>query len=472
MSPISIREVMTDPHLFGGMFGGDTWAAWRALIFAFYGLKLNHDERRILTTITGRAETPQEAMAELWLVVGRRGGKSQIAALLAVYHAAFCYYTDRLSPGEVATVMILAADRKQARAIFRYVIGLLHSNPMLEALIIREDKESIELNNRTVIEIGTASFRATRGYTYGAILADEIAFWRSEDSANPDYEIIAALRPGLATLDGVLIALSSPHAKSGELWEHHKKYHGTDDPHILVAQADSMTMNPKLPARVVAAAMERDPAAAAAEYGALFRSDLETFVSREAVDAVVQPGRYELGYLSKWRYRAFCDPSGGSGTDSFTLCIAHDEHRQGQTVTVVDAVREVRPPFSPDAVITEFATLLKNYRLASVTGDRYAGEYPRELFRKQGIRYEVATLTASELYRDLLPLINSDAVELLDHPRVINQLCALERRVGPSGKDAIVAQRGNDGHGDAANSVAGAIVSGRSAGYYNYADLL
>lgn len=470
MSPITIKDVMTDPHLFGGMFGTDTWAAWRALIFAFYGLALSDDERRTMAAITKRAETPQEAMAELWLVVGRRGGKSQIAALLAVYHAAFCDYINKLSPGEVATVMVLAADRKQARAIFRYVTGLLHSNAMLEALIVREDKESIELNNRTVIEIGTASFRATRGYTLAAVLCDEIAFWRSEDSANPDHEIINALRPAMATLDGKLIALSSPYSKTGALWDAYRRYHGTDDAHILVAQADSMTMNPKLPARVVAQAMERDPAAAAAEYGALFRSDLETFVSREAVDAVVQPGRYEMGYLSKWRYRAFTDAAGGSGKDSFTLCIAHDEHRNGQTVTVVDAIREVPPPFSPESVVTDFSALLKGYRINTVTGDRYAGEFPRELFRKQGIRYEVADRPRSDLYRDLLPLINSGLVELLDHQKAINQLCALERRTARSGKDSI--DHGQGSHDDVINSVAGAIVSERSAGYYNYADLL
>lgn len=469
-SPFTIKEVMNDPALFGGMFGGDTWAAWRALLFAFYGLPLSDDERRILTAITKRAEAPQEAMQELWLVVGRRGGKSQIAALLAVYLAAFHDYTARLSPGEVATVLVIAADRRQARTIFRYTSGLLHSNPMLEALIVREDRESIELNCRTVIEIGAASFRSVRGYSLAAVLADEIAFWRSEDSANPDFEIINALRPAMATLDGKLIALSSPYSRTGALWDAHRRYYGTSDPHILVAQADSRTMNPSLPARVVEQAMERDPASAAAEFGAQFRTDLETFVLREAVDAVVQPGRFELGYISKWRYRGFCDPSGGSGKDSFTLSIAHDEHRNGQTVSVVDAVREVPPPFSPETVIGEFAALLKSYRISTVAGDRYAGEFPRELFRKQGITYEVADRPRSDLYRDLLPLINSQLVELLDHPKAVAQLCALERRTARSGKDSI--DHGQGAHDDVINSVAGAIVSRRSAGYYNYSELL
>jgi len=82
---------------------------------------------------------------------------------------------------------------------------------------------------------------------------------------------------------------------------------------------------------------------------------------------------------------------------------------------------EVRPPFSPTAVIEEFAALLKSYGISRVTGDRYAGEWPREQFRKHGIEYEVSGPSASDLYREYLPLINSERVELLDHPRLLAQ---------------------------------------------------
>ena len=82
-------------------------------------------------------------------------------------------------------------------------------------------------------------------------------------------------------------------------------------------------------------------------------------------------------------YRAFTDPSGGSD-DSFALAISHKSE---------DRIREARPPFSPDAVVDDFAALLKSYRVSRVTGDRYAGEFPRELFRKHGIAYDLAKPT-------------------------------------------------------------------------------
>src|SRR5215813_15320575 len=62
-------------------------------------------------------------------------------------------------------------------------------------------------------------------------------------------------------------------------------------------------------------------------------------------------------------------------------------HREGDVVTV-DALRERKPPFSPEDVVSEFAELLKSYRVTSISGDRYAGEWPKERFRDHGISYE------------------------------------------------------------------------------------
>ena len=67
--------------------------------------------------------------------------------------------------------------------------------------------------------------------------------------------------------------------------------------------------------------MERDPAAASAEYLAQFRSDLEAFVSREVVEACISPGVYERAPVSGVSYRAFVDPAGGSGEDSSLLSV-------------------------------------------------------------------------------------------------------------------------------------------------------
>ena len=140
-------------------------------------------------------------------------------------------------------------------------------------------------------------------------------------------------------------------------------------------------MNPAVPQAVIDRATERDPASAAAEYLAEFRSDIEGYITREVIQAATVPGRNELPPVSSCTYAAFVDPSGGS-SDSMTLAIAHRDH-QGHGI--LDALHEVRPPFSPDSVVQEFAVLLRSYGIHEITGDRYAGEWPRARFAEHGV---------------------------------------------------------------------------------------
>ncbi len=130
---------------------------------------------------------------------------------------------------------------------------------------------------------------------------------------------------------------------------------------------------------------------------------------------------------------------------------------------MIDAVRERRPPFSPEDVVAEFAQLLKSYRVSGVTGDRYAGEFPRELFRKHGLSYALSEQTKSDLFRDLLPRLNSGSIVLPRHDRLISQLVSLERMVSRAGKDSI--SHPPNGHDDMANAVAGAAAVATGGGY-------
>lgn len=445
-------DLMTDAALFASRFAGSSFAAWRVCLSLAFGLarRLTPAERELAERCTGRTEFPTAQVRELWLPVGRRGGKSLISALLAVFLA--CFRTYRLAPGERGVVMVIAADRRQARVVKRYISALLAAVPMLAALVTKETKESIQLSNGIDIEIHTASFRAIRGYTVVGAILDEIAFWPNDDAADPDTEILNALRPAMATVpDALLVAISSPYARRGELWRMHKEHFGQPTPDVLVWQADTRTMNPAINAAIIERAYANDESAAAAEYGAQFRADVETFIRREVLDAAVVPGRIELSPLFEHQYHGFVDPSGG-GQDSFTLGIAHKEGDR----FLLDVLRETKPPFSPEAVIAEYAALLRRYRIETVTGDRYAGEFPREMFRNHGIRYDPAAQPKSDIYRDVLPLFNSGKVELLEHARLVNQLANLERRTARGGRDSI--DHAPRAHDDLANAAAGAVL--------------
>lgn len=205
---------------------------------------------------------------------------------------------------------------------------------------------------------------------------------------------------------------------------------------------------------MIDAAYEDDPIAAAAEYGAEFRRDVEAFLPADALAAVRMLGRFEQPFHAphRSRYVGFLDPAGGTGADSMTLAIAH--HADGRAV--LDVLREVTPPFSPEATVAEFADVLKAFSLTTATSDRYAGSWPTEAFRKLGITVEPSTRTKSEIYQDVLPLVMSGTCELLDHARLLKQFGGLGRRTARGGKDSIDhAPRQQD---DVANAAAGALV--------------
>ncbi len=142
------------------------------------------------------------------------------------------------------------------------------------------------------------------------------------------------------------------------------------------------------------------------------------------------------------------DPSGGS-SDSFTLAIAHlaGEH------VIVDAIREQGPPFDPDQVIADYASLLLSYGVSSVTGDRWGGVWPARKCQKCGIGYHVAELAKSDLYKALLPRLNAGTIALPDQPKLGKQLVALERKTAWGGRESI--DHPPNGHDDVANAVAG-----------------
>jgi hypothetical protein len=447
---ISLRDALDDDQLLGTVLQGDSWFAWRALLFASMGEALTDEERALFQQLTGREHEPDRRIEEFIGVIGRRGGKSRAISVIATYVAAFVPHP-MLAPGERGIVLCIAPDLEQAKIVLDYVEANFRQSPILCQLIESRTQRSLKLTNRIDIEVRASDFRRLRGPTYVAVIADESAFWLSEASANPDTEILNSVRPGLATTHGPLFVISSPYARRGELWSLYQRHFGpAGDPLVLVAQAPSRTMNPSLSQSVVDRAMERDPASAAAEYMAQFRSDLEAFVSLDAVKACVATGVLERPPTSITGYVAFCDPSGGS-SDSFTLAVAHFE--PAREVIVLDAIREIRPPFSPEAATEELSKLLKSYGLAKVTADKFGGAWVTEQFSRFGIVCEQAAKPKSDLYVDLLALLNSQRVELLDHPKLINQIVSLERRVGRSGKGSV--DHPPNQHDDVANAVAG-----------------
>jgi hypothetical protein len=448
---MNIIESILDKNLFGSLFKDlNSWKSWIVTLKTIFGLPMTEEELNLYFRCTGRQRPPQKPFKEVYLVVGRRGGKSFITSIIAVFLAIFRDYSKYLSPGERGTIMIIATDRKQAQIILRYIKSIL-SLPIFKTYVEREIAEAIELTNRINIEVHTASYKAVRGYTVISAILEEIAFW-SVEGANPDREIYTAIKPAMATIpDSMLISISTPYSRQGLLYEKFKEFYGTDDDEVLVWKAPSIVMNPTLSERTIQKQMEKDFSAGKAEWLAEFREDLEAFLPLETIEAVVIPGRVELPPIERTRYFAFVDPSGGGG-DSFTLSIGHKEG----TKIVQDVIKSRKG--DPHEIVKEYSEILKKYSIFEVTGDKYAGSWVSEAFREQGITYRASELNKSDLYLEALPYFNLSFVELLDDREMIKQFRILERRRGASGKDIVDHPKIGNAHDDSANVTAGLIV--------------
>lgn len=454
---MTILDAIRDPKLFGRWFEAATWRRWFVALAAMFAhppgsleaLGVSAEEAlEVYRHHTGRQTWPTVPCLEFFGLCGRRGGKSLVMGLVGSYLAAFRKY--KLALGERGVVMLVAADKKQARVLRRYIGAFFQHIPMLRAMVVRETAEAIDLNNGVSIEIHVASYRSTRGYTCVAVICDEICFWHNDaESANPDSEVLAALRPAMATVPGALLMIiSSPYAKRGEAWNAFRRYFGQDGAGVLVWRAATREMNPGVPQHVIDRAYADDEESARSEYGAEWRDDITTFLDRQQIETLVELGVAARPRSGRFRYVAHCDPSGGR-SDSMTLAIGHEE---GDRV-VLDFLAERQPPFDPDIVVNEFANLLGAYGVRNVQVDAYGAEWVPSAFRRVGVHAEAAESTTSDHYRAMLPLVTTGRLQLLDVPRLINQMAALERRISRGGRELIGHPPG--GHDDCAASVAG-----------------
>ncbi len=184
---VSLRAALADPALLGGVLSGDSWRAWRTVLIAAMGEELTEDERALFKELTGgREHEPGQRVEELIGVVGRRGGKSRaVGSVLAAYIAGLCDHTDTLAAGETGVVLCIAPDQRQATITLDYATAAFERSPVLQQLIETRTADALTLTNRIRLEVRAASYRRLRGPTYCAVIADESAFFPTDESAKP-----------------------------------------------------------------------------------------------------------------------------------------------------------------------------------------------------------------------------------------------------------------------------------------------
>ncbi|MBX3305621.1 MAG: hypothetical protein KF751_06140 [Nitrospira sp.] len=448
---MNIIEQLQHPHLFGALpeFANlKTWALWLTFLKSLYGLPLNGSEVDAFKQFTGRStyNPPPGGFPEGVVIAGVQCGKSSIAGALMGSAAL---------TGEPGTVAVGVAQdhRGSMRVLLRYARAPFETLDLFKAEVARDTADLLELQRGTALAAFPCKPSSLRGVKASIVVLDEPAHFVSTDGRPTDLEMWRVARGRVAMTGGKIVAISSPYAQSGLLFELHRRHFGNDESQTLIWQCSSKDLNPLLSESYLERMREDDPLGYESEVMGQFRAGLSALFDPDALDACVDTGVRERLPEKGHTYTSFVDAASGSGADSFAIGIAHADGKQ----VLLDLVKTWPPKFNPNNVIAECAELLKMYGLYETCGDRYAPGFVTEGFHQHQILYRQSEKDRSAIYLEALPSINAGRFTLLDKPDLLRELRGLERRRGTGGRDKVDHRRGM--HDDAANVAMGACVN-------------
>jgi hypothetical protein len=463
---ITLTQCLSDPDLFGTVFGDPSFWTWKVVAKLIDGLPLTEPrEIDLFEQCTGLKYRKYGAVRRLIVLAGRRAGKDRFESAVAVWRAALSMdWRQHQSAGEGAVVILLGADKKQAAILRKYCHGLLQT-PLLKAEVTRSTGDVTEFRNGSSLEIATNDARLVRGRSAIAVLGSECCHWRTDEhSASSDEEVVGAAEPSMAMCPdgGLLMLASSVYRQKGYMFRRYRELFGNEEASTdtICWFAPTPLMNPKFKQRVLDRALAENPSKARAEYLNVWRTDLEEFLPLDVVEACTDWGVYERAPQPNTRYYAYGDSAGGTGKDSYALAIAHIGP-DGEIV--IDAIREWKPRFVPKQVIAEIVELVKTYGITEVYGDNFGGGLHQEDWRGLPVAYRAWKDTTSENYLAALSSWLAKGVRLVDNMTARNQLTSLERRPGAGDKESVDHPKHAGAHDDVAASICGAIVLAQHA---------
>lgn len=396
-----------------------------------------------------------------WVLrVGRRGGKSSTLCRLAVAWALWGAWV--IPPGDTAIVPFVSTDRTEASGRIRTIRDILRAL----GVACEERGEEIELRDRRVVfKVVTCSTRGVVGFTSIMIAADEMAIWENRDTAaNPAAEVMAALRPTMATQPfGFEIDSSSPWSTSDY---HHELFEAGDTEHQLTSFAPTWVANPTI-SEADTVQLEPDQATRDRAYGAI---PGDAGISNPLFDAAAvglntRSAPVELGYDPAWRYVAGCDPSEGSSSgNAFSLVVVGLQGAGDSARFRVASCHEFRG-VTPDEAWCSVAKVLRAYRLGLAHSDSWSFAASSDLARRYGLTLQrhnqtVASKTGS--FSDLASLVAQNRIELAPFKTLTADLLSIRRRLSPTGGWTIHLPTVGGRHADMASALCLAV---RASGY-------
>lgn len=411
---------------------------------------------------------------QLVLRVGRRGGKSSTLCRLAVTEA--LYGDHVIPPGDVGVVAFISTTMGEAGKRLRTIKAILRVlgekyKPLTEG-------DGIELVRRPIaFQTFPATIGGVSGFTGILVVGDEVAKWKDEKKLrNPAKEVLASVRPTLATQPNARIILSS--SPLGRFDAHYDAFEQGEtaepgkEPFQCVASAVSWVANPTLTEEGTKL-LEPDLAIWLREYGIVPSDNIsESILSPDELERVTRTGHTSLEAQPGHEYWAAMDPA--TSGNAWTLAVGC---LRWSPVTFVDPetdlpVTELRlkrsvvlarewrgapgKPLRPKAILQDMRTTLLPYGVDTVYSDEWSFESLYDLAADVGLTLVQESSHQSikrERYRNLAIYVRAQQADLPPLEQVRQDLLNIRRRITRSGESIELATTPDGRHADFAPSI-------------------
>jgi len=339
------------------------WKRQRFILKVFYSLPLNEDEKEEINWLKENKgiEIPENfqhiSFKELVLVVGRRGSKSVLAALIAcyeIYKLLNLYNPQKfydLIPGTPIYILHVAAEEKQAEMVQDYIKGFIKGAdwfaPYIDRIMEREvrffsrfDKDTNYPKGTIRVYSLTSNSSSIPGRTAKVVILDELARMLDTKGRLAGDQIYDALTPSVKTFkdDGKIINISSPRTKAGIFYDLYLKSFEIES--MLCFQYPTWIINPTLTREDFNDEFAKDPNMANMEYGAEFGEVLDSAFNREKINRMVELSKNrQINYIGQrnFNYVITCDPA--TIDDRYGIAWGHAEIITNHKYVVIDGLK-------------------------------------------------------------------------------------------------------------------------------------
>ena len=395
--------------------------------------------------------------------VGRRGGKS--STLCRVIVAELMYGDHNVTPGDIGVFACISVKKAKARERLHTIKSILSA---LKVEHVHRGDE-IRIKNRPLAaRVYAASFRTAVGMTCVGIVCDEVARWRDEDTgANPAKEVLASVRPSLATMVNSHEFLSS--SPWSTLDAHYEAYELGNTTEQLVAHAPTWVANPTI-SEERCEQLEPDELTREREYGAVpMKAGLSSFFDGNAIeDAIDQEMECPVRPVAGQKMTAGAD-FGFKRDSSAVAVVAKDQ--DGHMHRLIDYM-ELKPrpnePLKPSETVAAFASVLKRNHLRSLMADHHYREAVSEYLKQSNMGLVAApggALGNMKVYVNARSLMHQGRIRIPDHPQLRRDLLEIQHRPTPNGGLRIILpKRAGGGHADLVSAFVLALYQRGGAG--------